>query len=222
MPCTRHVIVCEGESEWACLQRLQSFLDQQPLADGAFESPLRFIVPERVVVKNGAFGKLKSRFNKTRQQNRKSSILIWADFDLYHRNDKNCADLYARKTPGIPDFFFSFHNFEDFYALHWGGARLAEWLRYGNPAGRGHFTAPLHARDYLPEIQRIFPDYAKGALPADFISWATLRNLKANRPHQPTSNPSNLQGLGRFADFLITEIERAYPRALDQPPAPQP
>lgn len=211
MPCTRHIIVCEGESEWAYLQRLQSFLDQQPLADGAFEPPLRLIAPERVIVKGGSFGKLKSRYNRTRKQNKRSSIQIWADFDLYHRNDKQCADHYARKTAGIPDFLFSYHNFEDFFALHSDRDRFQEWLHFGN---RGHFTTPLHSDGYLPEIKRIFPGYGKGDLPVDFITWASLQNLKRNRACQPTSNPHNLQGIGRFADFLINEIERAYPAAL--------
>jgi hypothetical protein len=211
MPCTRHIIVCEGESEWAYLQRLQSFLDQQPLADGTFEPPLRFIAPERVIVKNGTFGKLKSRYNKTRRENKKASIQIWGDFDLYHRNDTSCADHYAQKTPGIPDFLFSFHNFEDFFALHWEGESFQAWLSFGN---KGHFTTPLHSDGYLPEIKKIFPDYSKGELPADFITWNSLKNLKLNKVHQPTSNPHDLQGLGKFADFLIGEIGKAYPGVL--------
>ena len=212
MPCTRHLIVCEGESEWTYLQRLQSFLDQQPLADGAFEPPLRLIAPERVVVKNGTFGRLKSRYNKLRQQNRRSSIQIWTDFDRYHRNDKSCADQYAHKAAGIPDFLFSFHNFEDFYALHSDGAPFQEWRQFG---WRGHFTTPLHAEGYLPEIQKIFPSYSKGDLPVDFINWDSLKNPKCNRVHCPRFNPHNLQGLASFADFLITELERAYPGSLD-------
>jgi hypothetical protein len=215
MSCARYIIVCEGESEWAYLQRLQSFLEQQQPADGSFEPPLLFIVPERVIVKTGTFGKLKSRYNKMRKENKNTAIKIWADFDLYNRNDKKCADHYAAKTAGIPDFLFSFHNFEDFYALHFDGPELAEWLRFGN---NGHFTTPLHSVSYLPEIKKIFPDYGKGSLPANFITWDALKNLKRNRFHQPTSNPSNLQGLGSFADFLITEIERAYPGSLDVAP----
>ncbi len=216
MPCIRYIIVCEGESEWAYLQRLQSFLDKQPLADGTFETPLRFIVPEKVIVKDGAFGKLKRRYNQTRKANKKASIQIWADFDLYHRNDHHCADHYALKTAGIPDFLFSYHNFEDFFALHWDGNSFQGWLHFGN---QGHFTTPLHAIGYLPEIKRIFPGYSKGELPADFITWAALKNLKRNRAHQPTFNPNNLQVLGSFADFLIGKIEHAYPGSLDQPPA---
>lgn len=217
MACTRYIIVCEGESEWAYLQRLQSFLDQQPMPDGGFEPPLRFIAPERVIVKNGAFGKLKKRYSDTRKQNKNSSIQVWVDFDLYHRNDKSCAVHYARKPEGIPDFRFSFYNFEDFFALHSDGERFQEWLNFG---ARGHFATPLHSAGYLPEIKRIFPCYAKGDLPADFISWDALKNLKRNRVHQPRANPHNLQGLGCFADFLIGEIERAYPGSLDQPAPP--
>jgi hypothetical protein len=212
MPTKRHIIVCEGESEWTYLQRLQGFLDDQELPSNTFETPLRFIAPERVIVKNGSFGAIKRRYNQTRRENRTSSIQIWADFDLYHRDDQNCAAHYAAKAAGIPDFLFSFHNFEDFFALHFDGATLNAWLHYGGPTGRSHFTAPLHARDYVPEIERIFPDYKKGGLPADFVSWASLKNLKANLVHQPSaSNPHRLQGIRSFAEFLVREIEHAYP-----------
>jgi len=211
MPCVRHIVVCEGESEWAYLQRLQGFLDQQPILPGAFEPPLRLIAPQRIIAKSGTFGSLKNRYRKTRAENKKASIRIWADFDLYHRNDMRCAELYALKTAGIPDFLFSFHNFEDFFALHLDEPRLQQWLSFGN---RGHFANPLHAIDYLPEFRQIVPDYVKGSLPADFITWDSLGNLKRNRAGRPTSNPYNLQGLGSFADFVIGEIERGYPGRL--------
>jgi len=214
MPTVRYIIVCEGESEWAYLQRLQAFLDDQELPPHTFETPLRFIVPKRVIVKSGSFGKMKSRYNETRRESRKSSIEIWADFDLYHRNDKSCAQHYAAKPSGIPDFLFSYHNFEDFFTLHFDGSTLQDWLRYGGPSGRQHFTAPLHACDYGPEIERIFPGYKKGSLPADFVSWDSLRNVKANLGHKPSSNPHNLQGIRSFAEFIVREIERAYPGHL--------
>jgi len=218
MPTTRHIIVCEGESEWAYLQRLQAFLDDQEVPPGAFEAPLRFIGPEHAIAKTGSFGKIKSTYNRTRTANKKvRSIQVWADFDLYHRNDYHCAENYASKTAGIPDFFFSFHNFEDFFALHFDGEALAQWLKFGGAAGLRHFTIPLHSEGYLPEIKRIFPGYSKGGLPADFVSWASLRNLKANLDHQPKSNPRNLEGILSFAEFLIREIERAYPGSLGMP-----
>lgn len=214
MATTRHYIVCEGESERAYLQRLQGFLDSLEVAPDTFETRLRFIVPERAIAKGGTFGKLKNLYKKARKSNQKTSIEIWADFDLYHRNDQSCAEHYAAKTDGIPDFLFSFHNFEDFYALHFDGTALNQWLLFGGPAGRRHFLSPLYSDGYLPEIKRIFPGYSKGGLPAGFVSWASLRNLKANLRHQPTSNPHNLQGIRSFAQFLISEIDSAYPGHL--------
>lgn len=215
MPVTRHLIVCEGESEWTYLQRLQSFLDREGVPPGAFETPLRFIGPEHAMAKNGSFGRLVSTFNRTRSANRRHSIQVWADFDLYHRNDNHCATHYAAKPDGIPDFLFSFHNFEDFYALHFAGDALAEWLKFGGRSGLHHFTTPLHSDGYLPEIKRIFPGYKKNDLPADFVTLASLRNLKTNLTHQPSSsNPHNLAGIRSFAEFLIDQIERAYPGLL--------
>lgn len=220
MPTTRHIIVCEGESEWAYLRRLQGILDDQELLPETFQTPLRFISPEWAIAKGGTFGKLTSLYNKTRKSNARATIQIWADFDLYHRNDKHCADHYAAKTSGVLDFLFSFHNFEDFFALHFDGLELAQWLQFVGSAGQRHFTTPLHADGYLPEIKRIFPGYGKGGLPADFVSWASLRNLKANLGHQPSSsNPHGFQGIRSFAEFLIREIERAYPGSLDHVPS---
>jgi hypothetical protein len=211
-----HLIVCEGKSEWVYVRRLQRFLDSLPLPPNTFETPLRFVGPEHAAAKNGAFGKLLSSYNKARRDNKKArSIQVWADFDLYHRNDGKCAEHYAAKTEGIPDFLFSFHNFEDFFALHFDGEHLALWRHYGGTTGRRHFTKPLHARDYRPEIERIFPGYTKGGLPADFVSWNSLRNLKANLRHQPAaSNPQNLRGFGSFAEFIIREVDRVYPGFL--------
>jgi len=211
MPCTRHLIVCEGESEWTYLQRLQSFLNQQEVEGGGFEPPLIFVAPARAIAKTGSFGKIVTTFKKTRRENRTRSVRIWTDFDLYHRDDNNCAAHYAQKPQGIPNFLFSCHNFEDFYALHWDGTALQDWLNFGN---RGHFATPLHADGYLPEIKRIFPGYGKGSLSPDFLTWDRLRNLKQNLIHQPQTNPQNLQGLGCFADFLIQEIDKAYPGKL--------
>lgn len=156
MSCTRHIIICEGESEWAYLQRLQSFLEEQPLEFGAFEPALKFFSPKRIIARSGTFGNLKKRYTLTRNDDRKTPIQIWADFDLYHRNDKHCADHYASKAAGIPDFLFSYHNFEDFFALHAEEDKFQEWVKFGEG---GHFTTPLHSREYLPEIKRIFPEY---------------------------------------------------------------
>jgi len=211
MACIRYIVVYEGESEWAYLQRLQSFLEGLPLAAGEFEPPLRFIAPERVNVKNGSYTALKRRYNETRGKNKKSMIQVWADFDLYHRNDYRCAELYAKKTAGIPDFLFSYHNFEDFYALHADGAQFQAWRAFGV---KGHFATPLHSDGYMPEIERIFPSYRKGDLPPDFVNWQSLQNLKNNLSHRPNSNPLGLGALGDFGGFLTGKLQAAYPGML--------
>jgi len=211
MNCGRHIIVCEGESEWAYLQRFQSFLEKQPLDEGAFEPRLLLIAPVRAVSKSGRFSKLEKHYRNARQENKRASIKIWADFDLFHRNDGQCADLYKVKCTGIPDFHFSFLNFEDFLALHLDDGQFQEWLQFGR---QRHFTTPLHSQVYLPEFLKILPDYRKGDLPVEFICWNSLKNLKRNKAMRPTSNPHNLQQIRCFADFLIGEIETAYPGAL--------
>jgi hypothetical protein len=139
------------------------------------------------------------------------TIGIWADFDLYHRNYNNLATQYEGKPAGIPDFLFSFHNFEDFIALHLDDEWFEEWLRFGR---QGHFREPLHSCDYIPEFRRICPDYKKADVPVDFISWDSLRNLKRHLPEQPITNPWNWQGLSGFADFLVHELEAAYPTEM--------
>ena len=138
---------------------LQSFLEKEPLTNGAFEPPLQLIAPTQAIAKGGKFSTLKNQYGATRRGNKKSSIQIWADFDLYHRNDQRCANSYKSKPAGIPDFLFSYHNFEDFFALHADGNSFQEWLQFGN---QGHFATPLHSNGYLPEIKRIFPGYGKG------------------------------------------------------------
>ena len=210
----RHIIICEGESESAYLQRLQSFLEEQDSVSGRFEPALNFMVPKRAIAKGGSFGKLKSSYNSERRTNKNIAIQIWADFDIYHRNYKNCADHYKIKTDGIPDFQFSFHNFEDFYALHFDGPILQRWLQFGSLASTRHFTLPLHSVDYQPEFRQIFPGYVKGVVPVDFVSWQSLKNLKVNLAHQPTSNPHNVKQIGSFAGFLIGQIDQHYPGKL--------
>lgn len=208
MPSTRHMIICEGESERTYLQRLQAFFEQQPLPDGSFEPPLRIFAPQNAVAQSGKFSSLKKCYSAVRKENKKVTIRIWADFDLYLRNDSDCATHYRRKNTSLPDFLFSFHNFEDFLALHLADEPFARWLEFGR---KEHFQTPLHSPDYHREFESILPGYRKGGLPPDFISWPALAQLKHRLSFQPTPRTHDLGGIDKFADFLIAEIERAYP-----------
>jgi len=214
MPTTRHLIICEGESERAYIQRLQAFFEQQPLPGGLFETPLRIFAPPNAVAQSGKFSALKRCYSDVRKENKKVTIRIWADFDLYLRNDHHCATHYRRKNTNLPDFLFSFHNFEDFLALHLPDEPFTRWLEFGR---RGHFETPLHSPDYDREFETILPGYrkGKGGLPPDFITWPALARLKSRLSFQPIPRTHDLGGIDKFADFLVTEIERAYPGRVD-------
>ena len=178
MPCVRYIFVCEGESEWAYLRRLQSFLDQQPVTAGHFETPLRLIAPGNAVAKGGSFKTLARQFRGVRRENKRSDIKVWADFDLYHRNNNSCADLYRGKTAGIPDFHFSFHNFEDFYALHLDEPQHQAWLAFGQ---QGHFVQPLHSEGHFPAFTQIAVGYAERCHPARFHQLGIAREFKTQQ-----------------------------------------
>jgi len=130
------------------------------------------------------------------------------DYDLYLRNNRNNRDLYLNKPKGIPDFRFSFHNFEDFLVLHMEKAVIEKWCSFLEPTR--HFLEPLHATDYIPLFQQVFPEYAKGDLPSDFITPEALNRLKRNSLHPIITPPADSQFPG-FASFLIGQIEEAYP-----------
>jgi len=173
---------------------------------------LILIPPAHAVAKGGHFGSLLRRYKSEKNRNPRSSIQIWADFDLYHRDDKGCAQKYRNKLPETPDFLFSFHNFEDFLALHWRGDRFDLWRAFGQ---RGHFRRPLHSHEYLLEFEKMLSKYRKGDVPVGFINWDSLGNLKSHLEHQPKANPHGLSNVRGFGDFLIGELERAYPGKLD-------
>jgi len=213
MSTTRYIIVCEGKSERNYIQNLQSFLEQQD--SESFTPRLQFNTSNYAIAHNGQYKTLENTYKQTKKINKNRSILIWADFDLYHRDDKKCAQQYREKPKGIPDFHFSYHNFEDFLALHLEGDRFNAWLERGS-SGRSHFKTPLHSSEYKPDFETIFPKYIKGKLPDDdFINWNSLKNLKNNLKHQPNHlHPHPLPNQQSFAEFLVCEITSAYPDML--------
>ena len=210
MSSVRHIFVCEGYSERAYIKSLQAFLDKLPTAHGAWTVPLQFFTKDDYVAGNGSYGALEKCYHKAKTENRNSKVNIWADFDLYHRDDAGCSRRYAIKGMSLPDFYFSFHNFEDFLALHQDGEALQTWLRFGRD---GHFDSPKSSDDSFEWACSVFKGYRKGQLPLDFISAQSLRNLKVNLHRQPRSNPHGLQGIA-FAEFIIGEIERFHPDVL--------
>lgn len=210
------IMVCEGRSEFAYLQRLQSFLDSQA---SDWNVPLQFIpkIPANPDggEKGGGFYRNVSRcYRQQRGQNKNSRIDVWVDHDIYFRQDAeaeraNCAS-YLQKPAGIPDFVFSFHNFEDFLALHLDDAAIARWRTAFAPA---HVAKPLHSVDYLPLYQSVIPVYRKGDVSPDFITRESLLRLKANlaRPLVPAPADPRFRC---FAHFVIEQLDAAFPDLL--------
>ena len=211
MSSVRHIFVCEGYSERAYIKSLQAFLEKLPTAHGAWTVPLQFFTKDDYVAGNGSYGALEKCYHKAKAENRNSKVNIWADFDLYQRDDAGCSRRYAIKGMSLPDFHFSFHNFEDFIALHTSGDELREWLSLGN---EGYFENPAPSPEHSELIKKIVKGYRKGSLPADFVTKERLMNLKANLSSQPKSNPHRLQNIGKFADFLVGQLERHHPEVF--------
>ncbi len=211
MPTVRHIFVCEGYSERAYIRSLQAFLDKLPVGGDAWGAPLGFIAPNDCVADGGHYTQLRKCYLKVKKRNRNVPVHTWTDFDLFHRDDGGCSRRYAGKGRSLPDFHFSFHNFEDFLALHLDGEELQTWLRFGS---EGHFDSPQSGDDCFEWACSVFKGYRKGELPLDFISAQSLRNLKANLHLQPRSNPRDLQGIKSFAEFIIGEVERFHPDIL--------
>ncbi len=204
----QYIVICEGRSEYVYLERLQSFLDNQ---SESWDVPLKFL--PKITCENGGgdYKHVVSGYNGQYKKNKRGRIEIWVDYDIYLRNDRNNLSNYSDKAPGIPDFKFSFHNYEDFLVLHMENHLIQNWLTLVKPTG--HFVTPLHSKEYEPLFENIIPGYRKGDLSPDFISKDSLLRLKQN-VQNPIIRPTVDVRFGNFAEFLIGQIDESYPTLL--------
>jgi hypothetical protein len=101
------------------------------------------------------------------------------DWDRYQRNDNSDMDNYRSKPDDIPDFLFSYMNFEDFLSMHFNRPKMERWL--SSCVGRNHFNAPSHNSEYIPAFTTfIGRNYSKGDMPID-IDCHSLNNLRAHQ-----------------------------------------
>lgn len=208
------IVVCEGASEWAYIQALNSFIESLPFQDGYYDAPIRFVgKPKKTGVGKGAHKAAEKVFREVSKCERTAETWVWVDADLYVRNDKSCGTLYKNRPKGIPPFHFSIFNFEDFLALHLCDADFHRWIKVMSSAG--HFNHPLHNADYEVQFEGFIPGYKKGNLPPDFITVASLKNLKRHIALLPHMNLNNLSVHKTFATSLIDELEQCYPNLLN-------
>ena len=90
---------------------------------------------------------------------------------------------YKGRKKDIKAFYFSFHNFEDFLALHFDDARFAAYAKA--VAASGHCDRPLCGASHEKLFAPIYMDftgetYRKGMLSEGFVGKAGLSNLVRN------------------------------------------
>ena len=191
-------IFCEGPSEVRYLNAWNALLRDTDV-------PL-VLVPKPM--NGGVLVHVREVLNAFFRENKRAHCLVWADSDLYHRNDGGCADTLREIYTGLPDFEFSVHNFEDFVAAHLDDASFARWQE----VFADHLAMPLHSRDYNPLYQQVLRGYSKGVLPVPhtIISYDALVRVKKRLPLlQPPNIPDGMPQYPLFAKRFIAEIENA-------------
>ena len=161
------IIICEGPSERAYLQQLNRTLREKE-CHVTFNARLS---------NGGDFNTVKTKFRQERKNNKKATIFVWVDFDLYLQNDK-----YENRGKDIPDFLFSKMNFEDMLILHFEKEDIGKWIQICKKYN--HFNKPLPADDYLPLFKKFYSkefgvEYNKGDLPFD-LDEAKILNVFKN------------------------------------------
>ncbi len=185
------IVICEGPSEYAYIQELNRFLKEENI-------PIKFIGKSS---DGGQYSKVIKRYKKVKKDNPRDEIVIWIDWDRYLRNDAKDRDNYLKKPSNIPDFLFSYMNYEDFLIMHMDDDILEKWLIFCN--GELHFKSPLHSKEYLPEYKKLIEGYSKGDFPIE-LNACSLKKLKERQ------NNSKLSFKCDFALKILTLIEDKF------------
>lgn len=163
------IIVCEGNSENAYIQELNRFFDANDYDISFVSKPIR----------NGHYKPATLKYKEVKRNNTRSNIYIWVDKDTYQRNDENDGYNYEHKPQKIPNFLFSYLNFEDFLVMHLDEEIVQIWQEIC--MNNNHFNYPMHAEKYLKLLREyIFPNYKKGEIPFE-ITQNKFDNLLKNQ-----------------------------------------
>ena len=179
-----YLIICEGDSEFAYIQELNRFLNEQGL-------PIVFIAHN---AGGGGFKNLRQvcRALKTRRNGR---TFIMADRDIYHRDDNGDGSMYEKEKDTVPPFLFQTWNFEDFLLMHFPAVVISGWRDEAERSG--HKATPLHGCDHMPiflafcednkaALNFMFP-YEKGDVPValtkQHIDQLFANNASGSFPH---------------------------------------
>ena len=217
-----YLVVCEGASEANYLAQLNRILATLPPPNGLWGRPLRFNLPilgeascDKITeyagrcVGNGKYSSMLKAWKKVVNDNPSTSKLLWCDWDLYARNDDGNMEAYQHKSARVPDFHFSFQNFEDFVAMHFEDDGFNAWI--AEMAKKHHWRVPLHSESYLPLFEQYLPQYEKGCLPDDWLCLSRLNNMRRHITGIMHLNPRPISHYLIFADFISRTLHLFYP-----------
>ena len=217
-----YLVVCEGASEANYLVQLNRILSTLLPPNGLWGRPLRFNLPilgeassdkstEYVgrCVGNGKYSSMLKAWKKAVKGNPCTSTHLWCDWDLYARNYKGNMEAYQHKSDSVPDFHFSFQNFEDFIAMHFEDEGLHAWIE--EMGLLHHWGTPLYSEEYLPLFKKHLHQYEKGHLPDDWLSLSRLNNMRRHITEIRNLNPRPISHFLLFADFISRTLHQFYP-----------
>lgn len=219
------IVVCEGKSDVAYLNALQRFIENDiPLQPGQDDPLLRFVpYPELLGTCTGAYDKIVEAYQEASTVFAPDPVEIWVDADIYIRNEALNSDSnkfngteYQNRSDDIPVFYFSYHNFEDFIALHCDDATFASWKSnvlqaIGIGRNQPHHDFPLTRAEHAPLFQKVLPHYSKRKTPFA-LSVACLANLRRHLadPDVLTMLPILQPGIA-FGEHLLHLFDECYP-----------
>lgn len=197
-------IICEGSSEANYIARLNAYLND---VDYTWSFDNRIVA---VNCGSGILPEVEKCLRREYANQRKDNRLVWVDYDLYSpaRTEKSWHKDYVRRIPGGRAFYFSFHNFEDFLALHFDDSAYAKYAEI--VLRSGHAAKPLHGREYAALFNPIYSeftgeDYRKGMLSDGFVCRENLCNMirhLENRAISPVVDPAHEDFAKWLAEYL--------------------
>lgn len=204
-------VVCEGSSDAKYLLWLSGFFKNNNIP----------LVLQPHSVGTGDFSSVKAKyknvFRKASQDGSKPEVIIWMDKDIYLRNDRRNGIKYKQKT-NLPDFRFSYMNYEDFLTLH-DDELLGRWTAVCHQ--ENHFSIPMKAERYERLFKaHVFSGYQKGSLPEEFVCLddnekaALIRAMLTNNKRAEESRANTFRC--DFASYLAEQLTRIKDTVSDE------
>lgn len=204
-------VVCEGSSDAKYLQWLSSFFNGNNIP----------LVLKPSSIGSGDFLSAKKKYkeifkSECQKKHSKPDVIVWVDKDIYIRNEGGNRTKYEKKE-SLPDFKFSYMNYEDFLTLH-DNDRLKRWTAICR--GRDHFSSPMINDDYSPLFEKhMFREYQKGILPEELVRlddnekavW--IRTMLTNNRKAEASGGKEIHC--DFASYLANLLEQIKAETSD-------